>query len=998
MERRQALLDASQKAPAFLLAVGKNEGSSTELGEVMQGMSGEECASVWSGLKEILPDTLADATPQEVLELVVAVAKFGCVHLKVADKATPGAMKEVVQLLHDNLIEHVEFESPAQDAICRVCEAWFLGDCEDKSTVVPQTLVTLLMRSVGDNARVADVKRVWDIREALTCIELSGVGFRTVKESIMRAAIHPHYVMHDDGRRFLAFVLTLSPELTRAVHQSIKNQLPWIRASMLEQYGELYHQAWKKAAGPALHALEYDCFQDLANHCVHAATPALASALRKVLAVVHKHKKNKAVDEMLARVYEPVLWRSLKVANPTVRRQAALLFAEVFPVQDPDASNAEFEKSLTMQVFYKEAGVQAPAQAVVNLIVMLHHALMVCIQKRTASVDAGRKAGKRRSMSKAEEEEAEALAALLEGDDDEEEGGEGGEEDEALAALREAEEEEEAEKAEQAKVALAKANRKSAKAIGGEDLEEVAEDMLVCMAAMAKGLRARLGGKEEKALRKYLVENIPTDTMPPLIASFPTPTARRAIWRLAAALPEPAKGKDCDKCLARLLEMPAEESHEEAGPIIDCLVAWDRYRPLVHKVCGGVAAALGAEGKGEAGGKKKRRGEAAAADASGGWEDEGRAVWCAHYLFASEGARARVLEAPGLLDALMAALKAAMPAIERRLDAPGDAAASPPDALLLNALLLYAKGCLHAHCSEFPGTAGNGKAPPALVVLLKWCQLAAVPFLAASSAEPKRKSGKAKGKADAESSDGAALAAGVCRTVLMVAAEAAALNRADEELAGETVALLERVVSAGAPIHTTGLLQPVCKATYHVLRLGLVAEGAHALLQKLLETLPKASLRGISALLRDALALGGDAHVAKTLVGASLRREEQEDGADAEPGSMHFVVAAAVSGGSEVEKALATELSEHIASAQDLSALQAAFSMVDAMLTPAAGTGKAARRRFGAGSARIVTGAVSSALGKVTQEEMDAGACSLSSADVVQHAETILAAAATATA
>ena len=205
-----------------------------------------------------------------MLELVVAVARFGCVHLKVADTTTPAAMKQCVQLLHDNLIEHVEFESAAQDAICRLCEAWFQGDREDKSTVVPQTLVTLLMRSVGDNARLGDVKRVLDMREALNCIELSGVGFRTVKESIMRAAIHPHYVMHDDGRRFLAFVLTLAPELTRAVHSSIKSQLPWCRASMLEQYGELYHQAWKKASGPALYSIEYDCFQDLANHCVHA--------------------------------------------------------------------------------------------------------------------------------------------------------------------------------------------------------------------------------------------------------------------------------------------------------------------------------------------------------------------------------------------------------------------------------------------------------------------------------------------------------------------------------------------------------------------------------------------------------------------------------------------------------------------------------------------------------------------------------------------------------
>lgn len=113
---------------------------------------------------------------------------------------------------------------------------------------------------------------------------------------------------------------------------------------MLDQYGELYHAAWKRSAGPVLRVLEHDCVQDLANHCIHAASPALSSALRRVLAAFHQHKKFRAVDEMLHRVYEPILWRALRVANATVRRQAALLFVDAFPVQDPDAANADFEQ------------------------------------------------------------------------------------------------------------------------------------------------------------------------------------------------------------------------------------------------------------------------------------------------------------------------------------------------------------------------------------------------------------------------------------------------------------------------------------------------------------------------------------------------------------------------------------------------------------------------------------------------------------------------------
>ncbi len=63
-----------------------------------------------------------------------------------------------------------------------------------------------------------------------------------------------------------------------------------------------------------------------------------------MISVLHKNKKYKAVDEMLYRVYQPILWPALKVANATVRKQAAHLFAEAFPVQDPDAPNAEFER------------------------------------------------------------------------------------------------------------------------------------------------------------------------------------------------------------------------------------------------------------------------------------------------------------------------------------------------------------------------------------------------------------------------------------------------------------------------------------------------------------------------------------------------------------------------------------------------------------------------------------------------------------------------------
>lgn len=44
----------------------------------------------------------------------------------------------------------------------------------------------------------------------------------------------------------------------------------------------------------------------------------LAGLLRAVLEPLHAQKKERGVDDMLARLYEPILWRALKVEHADV--------------------------------------------------------------------------------------------------------------------------------------------------------------------------------------------------------------------------------------------------------------------------------------------------------------------------------------------------------------------------------------------------------------------------------------------------------------------------------------------------------------------------------------------------------------------------------------------------------------------------------------------------------------------------------------------------------
>jgi hypothetical protein len=52
---------------------------------------------------------------------------------------------------------------------------------------------------------------------------------------------------------------------------------------------------------------------------------------------------------MLLRIYEPILWRALKVANPTVRMQAATLLFDAFPLTSDDAPRSEIDATMQRQ-------------------------------------------------------------------------------------------------------------------------------------------------------------------------------------------------------------------------------------------------------------------------------------------------------------------------------------------------------------------------------------------------------------------------------------------------------------------------------------------------------------------------------------------------------------------------------------------------------------------------------------------------------------------------
>lgn len=145
----------------------------------------------------------------------------------------------------------------------------------------------------------------------------------------------------------------------------LKPQLGMGNIFVAEAYGDVLYRAWKDLNGedseaasgangatPAVlqKSLE-EMLQDVAHAAIHAAEKKYFEGLRRVLLAFHEKKTAKGVDGMLLRVYGPILWRSLRSANPIVRSQAALIFFEAFPLQSPDTMSAAESEQLLQKQF-----------------------------------------------------------------------------------------------------------------------------------------------------------------------------------------------------------------------------------------------------------------------------------------------------------------------------------------------------------------------------------------------------------------------------------------------------------------------------------------------------------------------------------------------------------------------------------------------------------------------------------------------------------------------
>jgi hypothetical protein len=254
-----------------------------------------------------------------------------------------------------NVLKQLFFSCPenkdgimVQQNIVRLFERLYLAKCEFAKEFMPIAVPLLIDESLGPEGKDVTVKRVWALRSALELFDYEDESSQFIKELFLRCFSAPLYYKNAESRRLLAHILTTIPSLVKDITGVLRSQLPGTQKSA-EQIGEVIFKAWSNAEGVPKALIERFCIQDFMQRGIHAAFPETFKAVRKVVQEFTERKKVKAVDTMLLHCYEPILFRALGAANSVVRKNAALLFFDVFPLRDSNMSKPEADALLQRQ-------------------------------------------------------------------------------------------------------------------------------------------------------------------------------------------------------------------------------------------------------------------------------------------------------------------------------------------------------------------------------------------------------------------------------------------------------------------------------------------------------------------------------------------------------------------------------------------------------------------------------------------------------------------------
>ncbi|XP_062956346.1 condensin-2 complex subunit G2 [Cynocephalus volans] len=377
MEKRETFVQAVSKelVEDFLqfVELDKDASDPFSLNELLDELSRKQKEELWQRLKNLLTDLLLESPVdawqtvevqgednmetehaskmRKNMKVIHAVASVVLASVPMINESENyEALLECAVILNGILYALPESERKLQSSIQDLCVTWWEKGLPAKEDMGKTAFIMLLRKSL-ETKTGTDICRLWRIHQALYCFDYDLEESREIKDMLLECFINVNYIKKEEGRRFLSSLFSWNIDFIKMIHGTIKNQLQGLQKSLMVHIAEIYFRAWKKASGIMLETIENGCVQDFMFHGIHLPRRSpVHSKVREVLSYFHHQKRvRQGVEEMLYRLYKPILWRGLKARNSEVRSNAALLFVEAFPVRDPSFHAMEMDSEIQKQ-------------------------------------------------------------------------------------------------------------------------------------------------------------------------------------------------------------------------------------------------------------------------------------------------------------------------------------------------------------------------------------------------------------------------------------------------------------------------------------------------------------------------------------------------------------------------------------------------------------------------------------------------------------------------
>mmetsp|Transcript_77445 Transcript_77445/g.219159 ORF Transcript_77445/g.219159 Transcript_77445/m.219159 type:complete len:1236 (-) Transcript_77445:280-3987(-) len=263
------------------------------------------------------------------------------------DRNLPPTFVEVATMCQELLL--TLRNGHTQALIARALERVCTDDFEGREDFYGGVLMFLLGKCIGPKTTSADVTRLYKVRELIAELDWEHESIESLQRQLLLCARSPNFVRSHHGSDMLCLFYTVHPGFTAEVNETVKSQVAQGRANnVLKAYAVGLYKAWKAAEAGTKVQVE-QCVQDWGSLAIHSARKN-ADRARAMLEEFHRNHHDEPVNELLCRLYGPLLWRNLKVANWQVRENAARLVQYAFPLLPGELGVAEKERELTKQL------------------------------------------------------------------------------------------------------------------------------------------------------------------------------------------------------------------------------------------------------------------------------------------------------------------------------------------------------------------------------------------------------------------------------------------------------------------------------------------------------------------------------------------------------------------------------------------------------------------------------------------------------------------------